>query len=76
MCPRYKDRPNSIACFACAASVILVSNEVGMGVVPATRAGRLFADLLGRAHQEIATACDTVTLMVAGRAVEIGEGRG
>ena len=61
---------------ACAATVILVSNEVGMGVVPATRAGRLFADLLGRAHQEIATACDTVTLMVAGRAVEIGDGRG
>ena len=57
---------------ACPATVILVSNEVGMGVVPATRAGRLFADLLGRAHQEIATACDTVTLMVAGRGMEIG----
>lgn len=58
------------------ATVILVSNEVGMGVVPATRAGRLFADLLGRAHQEIAGACDSVTLMVAGRAMEIGGGRG
>jgi adenosyl cobinamide kinase/adenosyl cobinamide phosphate guanylyltransferase len=58
------------------ATVILVSNEVGMGVVPATRAGRLFADLLGRVHQEIAGACDSVTLMVAGRGLEIGERRG
>jgi adenosylcobinamide kinase/adenosylcobinamide-phosphate guanylyltransferase len=57
------------------ASVILVSNEVGMGVVPATRAGRLFADLLGRVHQEVARACDSVTLMVAGRGLEIGERR-
>ena len=54
----------------------MVSNEVGMGVVPATRAGRLFADLLGRAHQEIATACDRVTLMVAGRGMDIGDDRG
>lgn len=61
---------------ACPATVILVSNEVGMGVVPATRAGRLFADLLGRAHQDIAVACDTVTLMVAGRGLQIGERRG
>lgn len=60
----------------CPASVIMVSNEVGMGVVPATRAGRVFADLLGRAHQEIAAACDSVTLMVAGRALEIGDRRG
>ncbi len=58
------------------ATVLLVSNEVGMGVVPATRAGRLFADLLGRTHQEIASACDSVTLMVAGRGMEIGDHRG
>ena len=57
------------------ATVILVSNEVGMGVVPATRAGRVFADLLGRAHQEIAAVCDSVTLMIAGRGLEIGGGR-
>jgi adenosyl cobinamide kinase/adenosyl cobinamide phosphate guanylyltransferase len=44
--------------------------------VPATRAGRLFADLLGRVHQEVAGACDSVTLMVAGRGLEIGERRG
>ena len=61
---------------ACRADVILVSNEVGMGVVPATRAGRIFADLLGRAHQDIAAACDRVTLMVAGRGMEMGDHRG
>lgn len=69
-----KDLIDALA--ACPATVILVSNEVGMGVVPATRAGRLFADLLGRAHQEIAVACDAVTLMVAGRGLEIGDRRG
>ena len=53
-------------------TVLLVSNEVGMGVVPATRSGRIFVDLLGRLHQEISSACDRVTLMVAGQALDIG----
>lgn len=61
---------------ACPATVIMVSNEVGMGIVPATRSGRIFVDLLGHAHQEIATACDSVTLMVAGRAMDMGGSRG
>jgi adenosylcobinamide kinase/adenosylcobinamide-phosphate guanylyltransferase len=55
---------------SCPATVLLVSNEIGMGVVPATPSGRIFVDLLGRAHQEIAASCDSVTLMVAGRALE------
>ena len=54
------------------ATVLLVSNEIGMGVVPATPSGRIFVDLLGRVHQELATACDDVTLMVAGRAMDVG----
>jgi adenosylcobinamide kinase/adenosylcobinamide-phosphate guanylyltransferase len=57
---------------SCPATVILVSNEIGMSVVPATPSGRLFVDLLGRTHQVIAEACDRVTLMVAGRALELG----
>jgi adenosylcobinamide kinase/adenosylcobinamide-phosphate guanylyltransferase len=57
---------------ACPATVLLVSNEVGMGVVPATASGRIFVDLLGRAHQVIAEGCDSVTLMVAGRGLQIG----
>lgn len=45
---------------------ILVSNEVGMGIVPATRLGRLFRDALGRANQRVAAAADEVLLIVAG----------
>ena len=53
------------------ATVVLVSNEVGMGVVPASASGRLFADLLGRLNARVADACDTVTLMVAGRPLDL-----
>lgn len=47
--------------------VVLVTNEAGMGVVPAHRSGRLFRDLLGLVNQEVAAACDEVHLVVAGR---------
>ena len=46
--------------------VILVSNEVGMGVVPDTAAGRLFRDELGRLNAAVAGACDEVWMCVAG----------
>jgi adenosylcobinamide kinase/adenosylcobinamide-phosphate guanylyltransferase len=49
------------------ADVVFVTNEVGLGVVPAHRSGRLFRDLLGLVNQRIATACDEVHLVVAGR---------
>lgn len=48
-------------------TTVLVTNEVGLGVVPSHRSGRLFRDLLGLVNQEIATACDEVHLVVAGR---------
>ena len=44
----------------------LVSNEVGQGVVPPTPEGVRFRDLLGFVNQRLASACDRVTLMVAG----------
>ena len=47
--------------------VVLVTNEVGLGVVPEHRSGRLFRDLLGTVNQRVATACDEVHLVVAGR---------
>lgn len=47
--------------------VVLVSNEVGWGVVPAHRSGRVFRDLLGTVNQRVAAACDEVHLVVAGR---------
>lgn len=45
---------------------ILISNEVGFGIVPDNRLGRLYRDLLGRVNQQIAAAADEVILMVAG----------
>ncbi|MBW3654120.1 MAG: bifunctional adenosylcobinamide kinase/adenosylcobinamide-phosphate guanylyltransferase [Actinobacteria bacterium] len=47
--------------------VVLVTNEVGLGVVPAHRSGRLFRDLLGLTNQRLAAECDEVHLVVAGR---------
>lgn len=48
-------------------TVIAVSNEVGWGVVPAYRSGRVFADLLGEVNRTVAAASDRLVLMVAGR---------
>ncbi len=48
------------------ASVIVVSNEVGSGVVPSFRSGREYRDLLGEFNQQIAQVADRVILMVAG----------
>jgi len=45
---------------------LLVSNEVGMGLVPPYPQGRLFRDLLGSANQRIASIADRVYFMVAG----------
>jgi adenosylcobinamide kinase / adenosylcobinamide-phosphate guanylyltransferase len=47
-------------------SVVLVSNEVGDGVVPSYESGRLFRDLLGEINQRVASIADNVVLMVAG----------
>lgn len=47
-------------------SIILVSNEVGSGVVPAYELGRKFRDLVGEINQRVASVSDTVLLMVAG----------
>lgn len=51
--------------------VVLVTNEVGLGVVPEHRSGRLFRDLLGTVNQRVAEACDEVHLVVAGRVLRI-----
>jgi adenosylcobinamide kinase/adenosylcobinamide-phosphate guanylyltransferase len=46
--------------------IILVSNEVGMGIVPADPLSRRFRDEAGRLHQKLAQICDRVTVVVAG----------
>lgn len=47
-------------------TTIVVSNEVGLGLVPETPLGRTFRDLLGRVNQQFAEAADEVYLLVAG----------
>ncbi len=47
--------------------LVAVTNEVGMGVVPEYRSGRLFRDLLGTVNQQLAAASDEVLLVIAGR---------
>lgn len=53
--------------------IVLVSNEIGMGVVPATALSRRFVDELGRLHQRIAAQVGQVTLMVAGIPLTVKE---
>ena len=63
------DLTNAIAVSTC--TIIIVSNEVGSGVVPGSASGRLFRDLLGIVNVQVAQVCDQVTLMIAGRALAI-----
>jgi adenosylcobinamide kinase / adenosylcobinamide-phosphate guanylyltransferase len=51
---------------AASGSVVLVSNEVGSGIVPDNEMARTYRDLLGGMNQRIAAAADEVILMVAG----------
>lgn len=53
------------------ADVILVSNEVGSSIVPATFSGRMFRDELGRVNAAVSAASDHVALVVAGRVLDL-----
>lgn len=55
----------------CLGDVVVVSNEVGLGVVPAAASGRLFRDLLGHTNRVVADACEHVALVVAGRVLDL-----
>lgn len=56
------------------ANLLLVSNEVGSGVVPLGETSRQFVDESGRLHQRLAERCDRVTLVVAGLPLELKPG--
>ena len=47
------------------ARVVIVSNELGLGLVPATKAVRAFRDLAGRVNQQVATEADEVYLTIS-----------
>jgi adenosyl cobinamide kinase/adenosyl cobinamide phosphate guanylyltransferase len=59
------------AVLGCPARLVLVSAEVGLGVVPASHSGRLFRDELGSLNARLAQACDEVLLLVAGIPVKL-----
>ncbi len=52
-------------------TLIVISNEVGLGIVPAYPLGRVYRDTLGYINQRLARAAERVYLMVAGIAVDI-----
>src|SRR5271154_4541615 len=56
---------------ALAGPAILVSNEVGLGIVPDHKIGREFRDWQGRANREIAEACNAAVLIAAGLPVQL-----
>ena len=58
-------------CQAHGATCIVVSNEVGLGLVPDNPLGRLYRDLLGQANQRLARHAEAVYFMVAGLPVEV-----
>jgi adenosylcobinamide kinase/adenosylcobinamide-phosphate guanylyltransferase len=66
------------AVIACADQVstrlLVVSNEVGLGLVPPYPLGRAYRDLLGRANQRLAAAADEVYFLVAGVPMKIRPG--
>jgi len=60
---------------ACPGPVVLVSNEIGLGVLPMSREARRCIDALGLLHQRVAAVCRRVTLMVAGQPLTVKEQR-
>ncbi len=55
-----------IAIEAARGPLVFVSNEIGLGVIPLGREVRAFVDALGQLNQQVAKACERVTLMAAG----------
>ena len=55
--------------------IVLVSNEIGLGVLPLSREARGCVDALGHLHQALAAHCPRVTLMVAGCELRLKDGR-
>ncbi len=62
---------NEIADLSTERDIIVVSNEVGGGIVPETASGRLFRDLQGLVNQRAATVADRVFLTIAGIPVRL-----
>ncbi|PHM31070.1 bifunctional adenosylcobinamide kinase/adenosylcobinamide-phosphate guanylyltransferase [Xenorhabdus innexi] len=59
------------ACLNCPMPVCLVTNEIGMGIVPENRLARHFIDIAGRVNQKLAQAATSVWMVVSGLGVKI-----
>jgi adenosylcobinamide kinase/adenosylcobinamide-phosphate guanylyltransferase len=71
--PAVEAEVNDVLGFASqpAVTMIVVTNEVGLGIVPANRVARVYRDLLGQANQRLASSADFVYLVVSGIPLEI-----
>lgn len=67
--PRVDDLVDAVSRYP--GRLVLVSPEVGLGVIPETRSGRLFRDEIGALNARLAQACDEVLLVVAGLAMTL-----
>lgn len=67
-CPLYRGQIDALAAQlpALPGKILLVSNEVGLGIVPMHPISRYFADEQGRLNQRLAAVCHEVTLVAAG----------
>lgn len=67
-CPLFRDEVQALvdALPQLPGRIIMVSNEVGWGIVPMAAVSRLFADEQGRLNQRVAAVCERVTLVSAG----------
>jgi len=70
--PLFEERlATAVAAIAAADDLVVVTNEVGLGIVPEHASGRLFRDLLGTVNQAVGSVCDGVHLVVAGRVLRL-----
>ena len=59
------------SCRTVSARVIMVTNELGMGIVPSNRLSRIYRDLVGKANQQVAAEADEVYFLVSGMPMKL-----
>jgi adenosylcobinamide kinase/adenosylcobinamide-phosphate guanylyltransferase len=69
--PRVEAATFLIAIKEASGPVVVVGNEIGLGVIPMGRETRAFVDTLGWLNQDVASACERVTLMAAGLSLTV-----
>ncbi|GAB4437692.1 MAG: bifunctional adenosylcobinamide kinase/adenosylcobinamide-phosphate guanylyltransferase [bacterium] len=72
----FVEREASLARFAeavktCSSQVLMVTNEVGMGIIPENRLAREFVDFSGKANQRIAEVCQETYFVLAGKRLKL-----